>query len=89
VGKLCSFPLIILGYFSFLLSGCRNFNQLFNIAGPNCSGPGFEIAQLLFAPIVPIIFATENVFLGISFYIVFGFLVGWAIHSLVRKLRYK
>jgi len=86
-GSYVVFGILILIILLNLISGCFDFYQMFNLGGPNCSGIFFMLAVVLAIPMLPVLLLTLNPILAILFYVVFGFLLGWAIHSLVRRLR--
>jgi len=72
-----------------------SFLQQFNMGGPNCNGVSFFLSSILSLPMLFIVLSlavlqvSPLTILIISFttYGILGFLVGWAIHSLIRRLR--
>lgn len=73
----------------------NSFLQQFNMGGPNCSGFTFTLSSLLSFPMLFIVlslsildFSPLTIFI-VSFinYGILGFLVGWLIHSLIRRFR--
>lgn len=75
------------------------FFQQINIAGPNCHGPTFNLSQILSAPILmPALLISLSLgekaaglalIISLILYSVIGFLIGWGIHTLFRKLKNK
>lgn len=86
-GSYVIFGILISIYLLFSISGCHDLFQMFNLGGPNCYGVAFGFAQLLSIPMLPMVLLTENIYIAILIYIACGFLVGWGIHSLIRKVR--
>tara|TARA_B100000315_G_C14572015_1_gene586071 strand:- start:404 stop:766 length:363 start_codon:yes stop_codon:yes gene_type:complete len=94
---------ILLGIIFLSLTDCGNnsflqkFYQLFNIGGPECVGGFFTLSLILLLPMIVLAFlflwifgdslASLSLFLSILTYLVVGFLIGWGIHSLIRRYR--
>ncbi|MBU2104383.1 MAG: hypothetical protein KKF67_01230 [Nanoarchaeota archaeon] len=85
------FIIILLSITSCNFAFSEKFIQMWNLGGPNCRGIGFGLAQILSLPMIPpmLLFAAISLPLGFSIFasFVFYILIGWAIHSLVRRLR--
>ena len=77
------------------LTFTQKFSEYFAFGGSSCRGIGFTLSGILALPmilIIPLVLllsftGTQTMAVSFIIYAIIGFLIGWRIHSLVRRLK--